>query len=258
VAEARDPRDGRQPEARLLVVDDEPNIVELLSASLRFAGFEVATAGDGRTAVQVARDFRPDLVVLDVMMPDMDGFDVVRRLRSEGAAVPVLFLTARDATEDKVTGLTLGGDDYVTKPFSLEEVLARIRAVLRRTGARTAGSESSRLRLADIELDDDTHEVWKAGELVALSPTEFKLLRYFLQNPNRVLSKAQILDHVWNYDFGGDANVVESYVSYLRRKIDTTEPRLLHTLRGVGYVLRVPRSSASSPAGPATRGTAGG
>ena len=159
------------------------------------------------------------------------------------ASAPVVFLTARDATEDKVTGLTVGGDDYVAKPFSLEEVLARIRAVLRRTGGASAGRPVTRLAFADLELDDETHEVWKAGVLVSLSPTEFKLLRYFLQNPGRVLSKAQILDHVWHYDFGGDANVVESYVSYLRRKVDTTEPRLLHTLRGVGYVLRVPRGA---------------
>jgi len=176
------------------------------------------------------------------MMPDMDGFSVVRRMRGEGSTAPVLFLTARDATEDKVTGLTVGGDDYVTKPFSLEEIVARIRAVLRRTSATgPATQQPARLAFADIELDDDTHEVWKAGELVALSPTEFKLLRYFMQNAGRVLSKSQILDHVWHYDFGGEANVVESYVSYLRRKVDTTEPRLLHTLRGVGYVLRVPR-----------------
>ena len=229
------------PEARLLVVDDEPNIVELLAASLRYAGFEVATAATGTAALQLARTFRPDLLVLDVMMPEMDGFELVRRLRGEGARTPVLFLTARDATEDKVTGLTLGGDDYVTKPFSLEEVVARIRAVLRRTTERQA-HQATRLSFEDIELDDETHEVWKAGAPVALSPTEFKLLRYFLSNPGRVLSKAQILDHVWNYDFGGDANVVESYVSYLRRKVDTTEPRLLQTLRGVGYVLRRPAS----------------
>ncbi|HEX6920983.1 MAG TPA: response regulator transcription factor [Actinomycetes bacterium] len=237
-------RPARQPaaEARLLVVDDEPNILELLSASLRYAGFEVATASNGHEALTTARTFRPDLVVLDVMMPDMDGFTVVRRMRGEGADVPVVFLTARDATEDKITGLTLGGDDYVTKPFSLEEIIARIRAVLRRAAGRSGvTAEPARLTFADIELDDDTHEVWKAGQYVALSPTEFKLLRYFMQNAGRVLSKAQILDHVWNYDFGGDANVVESYVSYLRRKIDTTEPRLLHTLRGVGYVLRLPR-----------------
>jgi two-component system OmpR family response regulator len=222
--EGRSVTTDRMPEARLLVVDDEPNILELLATSLRFAGFEVATATNGREALTEARRLRPDLVVLDVMMPDMDGFSVVRRMRGE------------------VTGLTVGGDDYVTKPFSLEEIVARIRAVLRRTsGNAGAGVEQVRLTFADIELDDDTHEVWKAGELVALSPTEFKLLRYFMQNAGRVLSKSQILDHVWHYDFGGEANVVESYVSYLRRKVDTTEPRLLHTLRGVGYVLRMPR-----------------
>ena len=235
----------QQPEreARLLVVDDEPNILELLGASLRYAGFEVHTAANGTDALIRARECRPDLLVLDVMMPGLDGFGVVRRLRSEGINTPVLFLTARDATEDKVTGLTVGGDDYVTKPFSLEEILARIRAVLRRTTlASGAGRAAPQLTFADIELDDDTHEVRKAGELVALSPTEFKLLRYLMRNPGRVLSKAQILDQVWNYDFGGDGNVVESYVSYLRRKIDTTEPRLLHTVRGVGYVLRLPRT----------------
>ncbi len=226
--------------ARLLVVDDEPNILELLSISLRYSGFEVATAATGGDAVRQAREFRPDLVVLDVMLPDIDGFDVLRRLRSETSHVPVLFLTARDAVEDKVTGLTVGADDYVTKPFSLDEVLARIRAILRRTGALVE-TPSARLTFADIELDDDTHEVFKAGEPVTLSPTEFNLLRYLMENAGRVLSKAQILDHVWHYDFGGDASVVESYISYLRKKIDTTEPRLLHTLRGVGYVLRVPR-----------------
>ena len=232
-----------EQEARLLVVDDEPNIVELLAASLRFSGFEVHTASNGTQALaQVAR-LAPDLVVLDVMMPGLDGFEVVRRMRQEGHHCPVLFLTARDATEDRVAGLTLGGDDYVTKPFSLEEVVARIRAVLRRTGGPLVGQPETKLTLADVELDDETHEVWKAGEEVALSPTEFKLLRYLMQNPGRVLSKAQILDHVWAYDFGGDANVVESYVSYLRRKVDTTEPHLLHTVRGVGYVLRVPRGS---------------
>jgi two-component system OmpR family response regulator len=230
-----------KPEARLLVVDDEPNIRELLSASLRYAGFDVTTASDGAEALTAARASRPDLLVLDVMMPGVDGFEVVRRLRGEGLQCPVLFLTARDSTDDKITGLTLGGDDYVTKPFSLEEVIARIRAILRRH-AGAGAADPSRLAFADIELDDDTHEVWKNGELVPLSPTEFKLLRYFMQNAGRVLSKAQILDHVWNYDFGGEANVVESYVSYLRRKIDTTDPRLLQTLRGVGYTLRVPRS----------------
>jgi len=229
------------PEARLLVVDDEPNIVELLSASLRFVGFEVTTATDGADAMQQARRRRPDLLVLDVMMPGMDGFDMVRRLRGEGLQMPVLFLTARDATADRITGLTLGGDDYVTKPFSLEEVIARIRAILRRAGSRVE-TASAQLCFADIELDDDTHEVRKAGELVELSPTEFKLLHYFMRNPGRVLSKTQILEHVWNYDFNGDTGVIESYVSYLRRKLDTGEPRLLHTVRGVGYVLRVPRS----------------
>jgi two-component system OmpR family response regulator len=229
-----------EPTARRLVVDDEPNILELLSVALRFSGFEVATASDGRQALTVARSFKPDLVVLDVMLPELDGFEVVRRLRGEGARVPVLFLTAKDATDDKITGLTLGGDDYVTKPFSLEEVVARIRAVLRRGSGAPVAGPSSRLVFHDVEMDEDSHEVWKNGEPIALSPTEFNLLRYFMQNPGRVLSKAQILDHVWHYDFGGDANVVESYVSYLRRKVDTGEPRLLHTLRGVGYVLRVP------------------
>ena len=229
------------PQARLLVVDDEPSILELLSVSLRFAGFEVATATNGVDALARARDFAPELVVMDVMMPGLDGFEVARELRSRGDRVPVLFLTAKDATEDRVQGLTRGGDDYVTKPFSLEELVARIRAVLRRTGARDAAAMASRLTYADLVLDDDTHEVWRAGEAVELSPTEFRLLRYLLQNPGRVLSKRQILEHVWEYDFGGDGNVVESYVSYLRKKVDTVEPRLLHTVRGVGYVLRQPR-----------------
>jgi two-component system OmpR family response regulator len=227
-------------EARLLVVDDEPNIRELLAASLRYAGFDVVVAADGSEALRAAARHDPDLVLLDVMMPGVDGFEVVRRMRGEGRDVPVLFLTARDSTHDKVTGLTLGGDDFVTKPFSLEEVVARIRALLRRAG-NVVATASERLSFGDIELDEDAHEVLKAGEPVNLSPTEFKLLRYFLLNPNRVLSKAQILDHVWHYDFNGDANVVESYVSYLRRKVDTTEPRLLHTVRGVGYALRRPR-----------------
>jgi two-component system OmpR family response regulator len=226
---------------RLLVVDDEPNIVELLAVSLRFAGFEVASAMTGYEAVDKARTFRPDLVLLDVMLPDLDGFGVLRRLREDGTRVPVLFLTAKDATEDKVTGLTLGADDYVTKPFSLEEVIARIHAVLRRAQEQSGSVASAKLTFADIELDDDTHEAWKDGEAVVLSPTEFKLLRYLMTNPGRVLSKSQILDHVWNYDFGGDGNIVESYISYLRKKVDTSEPRLIQTLRGVGYVLRLPR-----------------
>jgi two-component system OmpR family response regulator len=237
------PQTARTPEARLLVVDDEPNIRELLSASLRYAGFEVATASDGQQALALAESFRPDLLVLDVMMPGLDGFGVVRRLRQSGKHTPVLFLTARDAAEDKVSGLTLGGDDYVTKPFSLDEVLARIRAVLRRTTVMAHASDAPRLTFADIELDEESHEVLKAGTLISLSPTEFKLLRYLMANAGRVLSKAQILDHVWNYDFNGEANVVESYISYLRRKVDTTEPRLLHTIRGVGYTLRLPRGT---------------
>jgi len=230
-----------QPEARLLVVDDEPNILELLSVSLRFAGFEVATATNGADALNKVREFSPDLLVLDVMMPGLDGFAVASTLRSRGDCVPVVFLTAKDATEDRVQGLTLGGDDYVTKPFSLEEVVARIRAVLRRTGGPAVAPTTARLAYGDLVLDDDSHEVWEGEREVELSPTEFNLLRYFLQNPGRVLSKRQILEHVWNYDFGGDGNVVESYVSYLRKKVDQSEPRLLHTVRGVGYVLRQPK-----------------
>jgi two-component system OmpR family response regulator len=223
-----------KPEALIMVVDDEPSIRDLLSASLRFSGFEVVTAADGNEAVEVAKRTGPDLVVLDVMLPDLDGFEVARRIDA-----PVLFLTARDATEDKIAGLRVG-DDYVTKPFSLEEVQARIRAVLRRT--RGEGAPASRLKVADLELDEEAREVWRAGRQVRLSPTEFKLLHYFMANAGRVVSKAQILDHVWNYDFGGDAGVVESYVSYLRRKVDDVEPRLIHTLRSVGYVLREPPS----------------
>ncbi|WP_336086564.1 response regulator transcription factor [Nocardia sp. SSK8] len=225
------------PEARVLVVDDEPMIVELLSVSLRFQGFEVATAADGAEALDRARAFRPQALIVDVMMPGMDGFGLLRRLRSDGVDAPVLFLTARDDVDDKITGLTLGADDYVTKPFSLEEVVARLRVILRRAGQAKPEQASTRLRFADIELDDDTHEVWKAGEPVALSPTEFTLLRYFMVNAGSVLSKPRILDHVWRYDFGGEVGVVETYVSYLRKKVDT-EQRLIHTLRGVGYVMR--------------------
>jgi two-component system OmpR family response regulator len=228
----------KQSEAKLLVVEDDANILELLSASLRFAGFDVSTATSGSAAVSAAKNAHPDLVVLDVMLPDLDGFEVIRLMREGGARTPVVFLTARDGTDDKIRGLTLGGDDYVTKPFSLEELTARIRAVLRRT---TQGvDQPSRLTFADLELDEETHEVYRAGQRVQLSPTEFKLLRYLMLNANRVLSKAQILDHVWKYDFRGDDNIVESYISYLRRKVDTVQPRLIHTLRGVGYVLRKP------------------
>jgi len=232
----------KAPEARLLVVDDEPSIRELLTASLRFAGFDVVAAADGAEALRLAEQHRPDLVVLDVMMPDMDGFTVTRKLRERGREMPVLFLTARDETSDKVTGLTVGGDDYVTKPFSLEEVVARIRAVLRRSGV---GSEpgNGRLVFVDLELDEDSHEVRRGGRSIELSPTEFKLLRYLMLNPNRVLSKMQILDHVWAYDFNGEAGIVESYISYLRRKVDVVDPPLIHTKRGVGYVLRLPAES---------------
>lgn len=227
-----------QPEAKLLVVDDEPNILELLATSLRFAGFEVVTASSGREALEKAETESPDLAVLDVMMPDLDGFAVTRKLRSSGRHFPVLFLTAKDDTEDKVTGLTVGGDDYVTKPFSLDEVVARIRAVLRRV--QPFEVDDSKLRVADLVLDDDAHEVFRGDREIDLSPTEFKLLRYLMLNPNRVLSKAQILDHVWEYDFNGDASIVESYISYLRRKIDNVpdQPPLIHTKRGVGYLLR--------------------
>jgi two-component system OmpR family response regulator len=231
---------GTQTEASLLVVEDDPNILELLSASLRFAGFDVTTAMSGGAAVSAAKERRPDLVVLDVMLPDLDGFEVIKILRQDGTRTPVVFLTARDATDDKIRGLTLGGDDYVTKPFSLEELTARVRAVLRRTAGE---STPARLTFADLELDEESHEVYRGGNRVQLSPTEFKLLRYLMLNANRVLSKAQILDHVWNYDFRGDDNIVESYISYLRRKVDSVEPRLIHTLRGVGYVLRKPATT---------------
>jgi two-component system OmpR family response regulator len=220
------------PEALILVVDDEPSIRDLLSASLRFSGFEVLTAAAGLEAVEIAERVKPDLVVLDVMLPDLDGFEVAKRLDA-----PVLFLTARDAADDKLKGLGLGYD-YVTKPFSLEEVLARVQAVLRRTRGESGGG--ARLQVADLVLDEAEREVWRGERQVHLSPTEYKLLHYFMANAGRVLSKAQILDHVWNYDFGGDAGVVESYVSYLRRKVDDVEPRLIHTLRSVGYVLREP------------------
>ncbi|MEJ5912918.1 response regulator transcription factor [Pseudokineococcus sp. 1T1Z-3] len=237
-------------EATLLVVDDEPNIRELLSTSLRFAGFEVHTAQDGQEALRQAERVRPDLLVLDVMMPDLDGFTVTRRLRERGRDTPVLFLTAKDDLADRVQGLTVGGDDYVTKPFSLEEVVARIRAILRRTGGGAAAAPGH-LVFSDLTMDEDGHEVRRGGRDIELSPTEFKLLRYLMLNPNRVLSKAQILDHVWNYDFNGEAGIVESYISYLRRKVDTGTgldgapvPALIHTKRGVGYVLRLPPETA--------------
>jgi len=221
---------------RLLLVDDEDNLRSMLEAALRHNGFEVAAAANGRDALAAVATDRPDLIVLDVMLPDIDGFEVCRRIRSEGSRVPVLFLTARDATEDKVRGLTLGGDDYLVKPFSLEELVARAQAVLRRSGLTR--QDDPVLRCADLELDDDAHRVTRAGTEVSLSPTEYNLLRYLLVNQGRVLSKAQILDHVWQYDFGGDGGVVETYIGYVRRKIDNVEPRLVHTIRGVGYTLR--------------------
>jgi two-component system OmpR family response regulator len=223
---------------RLLLVDDEDNLRSMLDAALRHSGFEVHPVANGRDAIEAVAEVAPDLIVLDVMLPDLDGFDVCKRLRQGGDRTPVLFLTARDATEDKVRGLTLGGDDYLVKPFSLEELVARITAVLRRGGVDPSGSQ---LLCADLSMDDDAHLVLKAGHEVNLSPTEYKLLRYLLLNKGRVVSKAQILDHVWHYDFGGDGGVVETYIGYLRRKLDTTEPRLIQTIRGVGYTLRPPQ-----------------
>ena len=234
-------KQNRTRGAKVLVVDDEENIRQLLSVSLKFQGYEVETAADGPAALDLCRIAKPDVLVLDVMMPGMDGFGLMRRLRADGVEAPALFLSARDTVEDKINGLTIGGDDYVTKPFSLEEVVARLQVLLRRSGFDDQKRASSKIAFADIELDDETHEVFKAGELVALSPTEFTLLRYFMVNAGTVLSKPRILDHVWNYDFGGEVNVVESYVSYLRRKLDTGDKRLIHTLRGVGYVMREPR-----------------
>jgi two-component system OmpR family response regulator len=224
------------PGERLLLVDDEDNLRSMLEAALRHHGFDVVPVADGRSALEAAEREDPDLIVLDVMLPDLDGFEVCRRLRAEGTRTPVLFLTARDSTEDKVRGLTLGGDDYLVKPFSLEELVARVQAVLRRAGLTR--EEEAVLRCADLELDEDAHRVTRGGEEVSLSPTEFNLLRYLMLNQGRVLSKAQILDHVWQYDFGGDGGVVETYIGYLRRKLDQGEPKLIHTIRGVGYSLR--------------------
>jgi two-component system, OmpR family, response regulator len=231
--------DNGQPH-RVLVVDDEPNIVDVISMALRFQGFEVESAGTGADAIAAVAAFKPQLIVLDVMLPDMEGFDVARRLGAQRARVPIIFLTARDGTDDKVRGLTIGGDDYVTKPFSLEELVARIRSVLRRSGL--AEPDSSRLTFEDLELDEDAREVSRSGELVDLTATEYRLLRYLMLNPRRVLTRAQLLEHVWEYDFGGDARVLETYVSYLRKKLDRHGPPLIHTVRGVGYALRPPRT----------------
>ncbi len=222
---------------RVLVVNDEPSLAELMANVLRYEGWEIQTAGDGRSAVRVAREFRPDAVVLDVMLPDFDGLEVLRRLRAELPYVCVLFLTARDAVDDRVAGLTAGGDDYVTKPFSLEEVLARLRGLLRRAGIARPGG-GTELVVSDLTMDEDAREVRRAGQLIELTATEFELLRLLMRNPHRVLSKAQILDRVWHYDYGGQAHVVELYISYLRRKVDAGREPLIHTVRGVGYVLK--------------------
>jgi len=231
---------ARRPDGspiRVLVVDDEPSLAELLGSVLRYEGWETRTAGTGSGAVSIARDFRPDAVILDIMLPDFDGLEVLRRLRAEIPEVCVLFLTARDAVEDRIAGITAGGDDYVTKPFSLEEVLARLRGLLRRADLTRTHSEGS-LSVSDLTMDEDAREVRRGGELIDLTATEFELLRFLMRNPRRVLSKAQILDRVWNYDFGGQAHVVELYISYLRKKIDAGRPPLIHTVRGVGYVLK--------------------
>ncbi|WP_192029118.1 response regulator transcription factor [Candidatus Frankia nodulisporulans] len=239
---------------RVLVVDDETTLAELLSMALRYEGWEVRSAGDGRTALRLAREFRPDAVVLDIMLPDMDGLEVLRRLRAESPDVPVLFLTARDAVEDRVAGLTAGGDDYVTKPFSLEELVARLRGLMRRAARNTEAAQGARLVVGDLTMDEESREVDRGGVPVHLTATEFELLRFFMRNPRRVLSKAQILDRVWNYDFGGQANVVELYVSYLRKKIDAGRPPMIHTMRGAGYVLR-PADQAQGAPGPPGAGT---
>jgi two-component system OmpR family response regulator len=225
--------------ARILVVDDEPNILEVISMALRYHGFEVATAATGQEAISQISAFGPDLLLLDIMLPDMEGFEVARRLGAQRLELPIIFLTARDTTEDKVRGLTMGGDDYVTKPFSLEELIARIGAILRRTGR--AERDSSKLTFDSLELDDDTHEVKRNGKPIDLTVTEYRLLRFLMLNPRRVLTRSQILDYVWNYDFGGDSRVVETYISYLRKKVDADAPPLIHTVRGVGYSLRLPK-----------------
>ncbi len=227
--------DGSQ--LRVLVVDDETALAELVSMALRYEGWSVRCAADGVTAVREAKQFRPDAVVLDIMLPDLDGLEVLRRLRLEQPEVPVLFLTAKDAVEDRIAGLTVGGDDYVTKPFSVEELVLRVRSLLRRSSS-VASATSSQLVVGELTLDEDSREVRRAGQEIQLTATEFELLRYLMRNPRRVLSKAQILDRVWEYDFGGQANIVELYISYLRKKIDVGREPMIHTMRGAGYVLR--------------------
>ncbi|MEI8080469.1 MAG: response regulator transcription factor [Actinomycetes bacterium] len=226
--------------SRVLVVDDEPPITELVAMALRYEGYEVSTAGTGRDALNLVETARPDLIILDVMLPDIDGFEVASRLQRDRRRIPVLFLTARDSTEDKVHGLTIGGDDYITKPFAVSELVARVQVALRRQGL--AATDSHRIVFADLELDEDSHEVYRAGELVELTATEFRLMHYLMTNARTVLTRARLLDHVWSYDFAGDASILETYISYLRRKVDFVEPHLIHTVRGVGYVLRTPRT----------------
>jgi two-component system, OmpR family, response regulator len=226
---------------RVLVVDDELNITELVSLGLRYEGFDVSSAHDGRGALRAIREFKPELVILDVTMPDIDGFEVVRRIRADGIWTPVIFLTARDATEDKIAGLTVGGDDYLAKPFSLDELIARVRAMIRRNDLSARPASSGVLRYLDLVLDEDRLEVSRGARPISLTPTEFRLLRFLMLNAGRVLSKSQILDHVWEYDFGGDGNVVETFISYLRKKVDVEQPPLIQTVRGFGYTLRSPQ-----------------
>jgi two-component system OmpR family response regulator len=227
------------PSARILVVDDEPNIADLLSAALSFEGYQVGVASTGAEAIEQVRAFRPNLVMLDVMLPDFDGTEVCRRLRNQGEQMPIVFLTARDATQEKVEGLSMG-DDYVTKPFSIEELMARVGAILRRAG-EMAAADTATMQFADLTMNVDTHEVWRDDQAIDLTATEFNLLRYLLENARRVISKSELLDNVWGFDFRGDPNIVETYISYLRKKIDDREPPLIHTIRRVGYTLRLPR-----------------
>lgn len=226
---------------RALVVDDESSISDLVSIALKYEKFEVRTAASGRDAVAAAKEFDPDVIVLDIMLPDFDGIEVMKRIRSEQKDIPVLFLTAKDDVKDRIAGLTAGGDDYVTKPFSIEELVARIRGIVRRTLVATTSHEDPEIRVDDLVLNEETYEVFRGDNRVELTATEFELLRYLMRNPKRVLSKAQILDRVWSYDFGGRSSIVEIYISYLRKKIDTLGPALIHTVRGVGYVIRPTR-----------------
>ena len=237
VAQPRITRADGSP-IRAVVVDDEESLTDLLSMALRYEGWDVKLASDGQHAVSLIREFRPDVVVLDIMLPDIDGLTVLSRLRADGIQVPILFLTAKDSVDDRVAGLTVGGDDYVTKPFSLEELVARLRALIRRSSLSVSSASDSRIEVGDLSLDEDSYEVRRAGQIVELTATEFELLRYLMRNPRRVLSKAQILDRVWSYDFGGRSSVVEIYISYLRKKVDSLGEPMIHTVRGFGYVLK--------------------